>query len=137
MIFHPEKSQNRTTAVMHLDVDPVGLVRGKNRQSDGLLAQYVNDRPIVESSFLSVAMGRTFVQTIAGKSKDRQALAERALTFGIRVVPVSLSDDLDLVKRQFVPVDYSVTSPSEIGKSLVIDLLLSATLRLVGILKHL
>ena len=28
-IFYPEKSQERATAVLHLDVDPVGLVRGK------------------------------------------------------------------------------------------------------------
>lgn len=96
-IFYPEKSQLRTTAVIYLDVDPVGLVRGKNQHSDGLLAQYVNDRPFVASSFLSVAMGRAFAQTMAGKSKDRQALADRALPFEIRVVPVALSGDLDLV----------------------------------------
>ena len=44
-------------------------------------------------------MGRAFAQTMAGKSKDRQALADRALPFEIRVVPVALSGDLDLVKR--------------------------------------
>ena len=29
-IFYPEVSDTRTTAVLHLEVDPVGLVRGKN-----------------------------------------------------------------------------------------------------------
>jgi hypothetical protein len=71
-IFYPEVSDERTTAVLHLEVDPIGLVRGKNQQSDGLLAQYVNDRPFVANSFLSVALGRSFAQTIAGKYKDRQ-----------------------------------------------------------------
>ncbi|MDA7965736.1 3' terminal RNA ribose 2'-O-methyltransferase Hen1 [Ruegeria sp.] len=136
-IFYPEKSKERTTAVMHLDVDPVGLVRGKNQHSDGLLAQYVNDRPFVTSSFLSVAMGRTFAQTMAGKSKDRQALADRALPFEIRVVPVALSGDLDLVKRLFEPLGYTILTPSEIGEEQVVDLRLSATLRLADILKHL
>lgn len=42
-IFYPEVSDERTTTVLHLDVDPVGLVRGKNRESDGLLAKYVNE----------------------------------------------------------------------------------------------
>lgn len=136
-IFYPEKTQLRTTAVMHLDVDPVGLVRGKNQYSDGLLAQYVNDRPFVASSFLSVAMGRAFAQTMAGKSKDRQALADRALPFEIRVVPVALSGDLDLVKRLFEPLGYTILSPSDIGEAQIVDLRLSATLRLADILKHL
>ena len=136
-IFFPEKSLVRTTAVMHLDVDPVGLVRGKNQHNDGLLAQYVNDRPFVASSFLSVAMGRAFAQTMAGKSKDRQALADRALPFEIRVVPVALSGDLDLVERLFEPLGYTILSPSEIGEEQVVDLRLSVTLRLADILKHL
>ncbi|MEM6341004.1 MAG: 3' terminal RNA ribose 2'-O-methyltransferase Hen1 [Pseudomonadota bacterium] len=136
-IFFSEKSQNRSTAVMHLEVDPVGLVRGKSQQSDGLLSQYVNDRPFVASSFLSVAMGRAFAQTMAGKSKDRQALADRALPFEIRVVPVALSDDLDLFKRLFEPLGYTILSPSEVCKEQVVDLRLSATQRLADILKHL
>ena len=136
-IFYSEKSEHRTTAVMHLDVDPVGLVRGKNQQSDGLLAQYVNDRPFVASSFLSVAMGRTFAQTMAGKSKDRQALADRALPFEIRIVPVALSGDPDLVKRLFEPLGYTILTASGVGEEQVVDLRLSATLRLADILKHL
>lgn len=136
-IFYPEKSQGRTTAVMHLDVDPVGLVRGKNQHSEGLLAQYVNDRPFVASSFLSVAMGRAFAQTMTGKSKDRQALADRALPFEIRVVPVALSGDLDLVRRLFGPLGYTILSPSDIGEEQIIDLRLSATLCLAEVLRHL
>ncbi|KMW60392.1 HEN1 C-terminal domain [Candidatus Rhodobacter oscarellae] len=136
MIFYPERSQDRTTAVMHLDLDPVALVRGKNQQSDGLLAQYVNDRPFVASSFLSVAMGRVFAQTMAGKSKDRQDLADRALSFEVRVVPVALSGDLDLVKRLFEPLGYTILSPSETIQEQVVDLRLSATMRLADILRH-
>ncbi|MCP3969105.1 MAG: 3' terminal RNA ribose 2'-O-methyltransferase Hen1 [Rhodobacteraceae bacterium] len=123
--------------MMHLDVDPVGLVRGKNRQSDGLLAQYVNDRPFAASSFLSVAIGRAFAQTMAGKSKDRQALADRALPFEIRIVPVALSGDLKMVTRLFGPLGYTIVSPTAVGEHQVIDLVVSATLRLADILKHL
>lgn len=136
-IFYPEKSQGRTTAVMHLDVDPVGLVRGKKQHSEGLLAQYVNDRPFVASSFLSVAMGRAFAQTMAGKSKDRQALADRALPFEICVVPVALSGDLELVRRLFEPLGYTILTPSGVCEDQIVDLRLSATLRLAEILKHL
>ncbi|SMR71145.1 3' terminal RNA ribose 2'-O-methyltransferase Hen1 [Aliiroseovarius halocynthiae] len=136
-IFYPQKSAERSTAVMHLEVDPVGLVRGKNQHSDGLLAQYVNDRPFVASSFLSVAMGRSFAQSMAGKSKDRQALADRALPFEIRVLPVALAGDLELLQRLFAPLGYRILSPTEISEDQVIELRLSATIRLADLLKHL
>ncbi|NNE89543.1 MAG: 3' terminal RNA ribose 2'-O-methyltransferase Hen1, partial [Silicimonas sp.] len=136
-IFYVEVSEQRTTAVLYLDVDPVGLVRGKNKQSDGLLAQYVNDRPFVANSFLSVAMARAYAQTMAGKSKDRQALADRALPFEIRVTPIALSGDLELVASLFEPLGYTVTSPATADGDAVIDLCLSGTLRLADVLNHL
>jgi hypothetical protein len=48
-VYYPQVSPERCTAALLLDVDPVGLVRGKNR-TDGWLEQYVNDRPYVASS---------------------------------------------------------------------------------------
>jgi RNA repair, ligase-Pnkp-associating, region of Hen1 len=54
-VFYPEASDDQCTACLLLEVDPVGLVRGK-RTEDGLLDQYVNDRPYAASSFLSVAV---------------------------------------------------------------------------------
>ncbi|MEP3893205.1 MAG: 3' terminal RNA ribose 2'-O-methyltransferase Hen1 [Litorimonas sp.] len=136
-IFYPEISEERTTAVMHLEVDPVGLVRGKNQQSDGVLAQYVNDRPYVANSFLSVAMGRSFAQTMAGKSKDRQELADQPLDFEIRVLPVALAGDRELLASLFEPLGYTILSPETVDDQMVIDLRLSACLRLVDILNHL
>jgi hypothetical protein len=63
-LFYPEATAEQCTAALLLDVDPVGLVRGKRGQHDGgTLDQYVNDRPYVLSSFLSVAMGRTLGTT--------------------------------------------------------------------------
>jgi RNA repair, ligase-Pnkp-associating, region of Hen1 len=51
-VFYPEATDNRCSACLLLDVDPVGLVLGKG-SAEGLLSQYVNDRPYVASSFLS------------------------------------------------------------------------------------
>ncbi|MEL7275943.1 MAG: 3' terminal RNA ribose 2'-O-methyltransferase Hen1 [Pseudomonadota bacterium] len=136
-IFYSEVSEDRTTAVLHLDVDPVGLVRGKNQQADGLLAQYVNDRPYVANSFLSVAMGRTYAQTMAGKSKDRQELADQALHFEIRVVPVALAGDRELLSALFEPLGYTILSPQTTDDQTVIDLRLKAKQRLADILNHL
>ena len=58
-LFYPEATEERCTAALLLEVDPVGLVRGKGARGEGAtLAQYVNDRPYVLSSFTSVAIGR-------------------------------------------------------------------------------
>lgn len=135
-IFYREVSDQRTTAVLHLEVDPVGLVRGKNQQADGLLAQYVNDRPYVANSFLSVALGRSFAQTMAGKSKDRQDLADQPLDFEIRVLPVALAGDRALLSALFEPLSYTILSPETIDDQRVIDLRLKAKLRLADILNH-
>ncbi|MEL7280292.1 MAG: 3' terminal RNA ribose 2'-O-methyltransferase Hen1 [Pseudomonadota bacterium] len=136
-IFYREVSDDRTTAVLHLEVDPIGLVRGKNQQADGLLAQYVNDRPYVANSFLSVAMGRSFAQSMAGKSKDRQELADQRLDFEVRVLPVALAGDRELLSALFEPLGYSILSPEKTDDQMVIDLHLKANLRLADILKHL
>lgn len=136
-IFYPEVSETRTTAVVHLDVDPVGLVRGKNRQSDGLLDQYVNDRPYVASSFLSVALGRAFGQTLSGKSKDKQELADRPLPFQVRILPIALSGDEDVIKAIFEPLGYDVTVEYFDEKAKIIALDLTGTLQLSALLNHL
>ena len=39
-----------------------------------MLDQYVNDRPYVASSFMSVAIARVFNSALAGNSKDRPEL---------------------------------------------------------------
>jgi len=126
-IFYSEVSDQCTTAVLHLEVDPVGLVRGKNQHSSGLLAQYVNDRPYVANSFLSVAIGRSFAQTMAGKSKDGQSLADRPLAFEVRIVPVALSGDIELLEYLFTPLGYTILHPTKQTDDMVIDLRLSAT----------
>src|SRR5215217_6636501 len=72
-VVYPEASSSRCTAALVLDVDPVGLVRGRRglEREGGLLAQYVNDRPYVASSFLSVAISQVFGTAMTGRSKER------------------------------------------------------------------
>lgn len=85
-VFYPEATDSACTAALLLDIDPVGLVRGRRGASDGgLLDQYVNDRPYVASSFLSVAIAEVFGTAMSGRSKDRQALAETPIALTARV----------------------------------------------------
>src|SRR4051812_38852090 len=59
-VYYPEVGAERCTACLMLDVDSVGMVRGKNPDQSFLLGQYVNDRPYAASSFMSVAIAQVF-----------------------------------------------------------------------------
>ena len=77
-VFYPEVGDERCTACLLLDVDPVGMVRGKNPDQNFLLGQYVNDRPYVASSFMSVAIAQVFGSALQGRCKDRPELVDDA-----------------------------------------------------------
>ena len=77
-VFYPEATENRCTAALLLDVDPVGLVRTRRGPAGegGMLDQYVNDRPYVASSFMSVAIARVFTSALAGSSKGKPEIVK-------------------------------------------------------------
>lgn len=136
-ILFPEVSDTQTRAVLHLEVDPVALVRGKG-DGGGLLTQYVNDRPFVANSMLSVAMGRAIGQTLSGKSKEKQALADRALPYVIRIVPVAVSGGLEVIEALFQPLGYKIEAEAltDADRRAIFDLRLSIEARLADILNH-
>ena len=74
-LFYPEASEERCTAAITLEVDPVALVRGRGAVED----QYVNDRPYAASSLLSVALGRLLGTAMSGRSKQRQELVNQLI----------------------------------------------------------
>ncbi|MEZ4296827.1 MAG: hypothetical protein R3B70_17810 [Polyangiaceae bacterium] len=76
-VFYPEATEERCTAALLLDIDPVELVRGRGPGEQGTLEHYVNDRPYVASSFLSVAIAQVLGSAMAGRNKDRPELAGR------------------------------------------------------------
>ena len=83
-VFYPEVGPDRCTVALLLEVDPVALVRGRSGTNDGFaLGQYVNDRPYVASSLLSVAMGKVFRSALNGQCKGHEDLARAALTLSI------------------------------------------------------
>jgi len=70
-VFYPEAAEERCTACLLLDIDPVGLVRRKGMEAQAPLAQYVNDRPYTVSSFLSVAIAQVFGSALKGRCQSR------------------------------------------------------------------
>jgi 3' terminal RNA ribose 2'-O-methyltransferase Hen1 len=106
-VFYPEASEIRCQAALVLDVDPVGLVRGKGR-AEGLLDQYVNDRPYAASSFLSVALNRAFRTAMSGVCNARRELAESAIPLEAAVTPLPMRGGEKLVRNLFEPLGWSV-----------------------------
>ena len=90
LLFYPQASAERCEAALVLDIDPVELVRGKG-SGDGLLDQYVNDRPYAASSFLSVAMARVLGTAMAGNSRERPELTTREIPLEAVVTPLALA----------------------------------------------
>jgi 3' terminal RNA ribose 2'-O-methyltransferase Hen1 len=143
-VFFPEANEEKCSLVLTLDVDPVGLVRGRGT-SEGLLDQYVNDRPYVASSFMSVAMGRMFREALAGRSKERQGLAETNIPLTAIVAPLPVRGGDTLTRRLFEPLGYTVEIEaipmdevrSDWGMSPYVKLTLSGQVRLSVLLTHL
>lgn len=79
-VFYPEATEERCTAALLLEVDPVGLVRNRRGPAGQgrSLEQYVNDRPYTASSFLSVAIADVYGSALAGKSKSALSWWTRA-----------------------------------------------------------
>ena len=146
-VFYPVVEADRCTAVLALAVDPIGLVRGRKGPSGdgGALEQYVNDRPYVASSFLSVAIGEVYSSALQGRSKERAELAATALAFEIVIPALPSRGGTELLRELFEPLGYAVDAQSIVldpqfpdwGASRYFSVCLRANLRLQEVLSHL
>ncbi|PND53001.1 MULTISPECIES: 3' terminal RNA ribose 2'-O-methyltransferase Hen1 [Rhodococcus] len=143
-VFYPEVSAERCTVAMVLEVDPVALVRGRSGGSDGfVLGQYVNDRPYVASSLLSVALGKVFRSALSGRCAGHEELVESALDLTIALPAVP--GDPGLVQRLFAPMGWKVAAAPigldatrpEWGEAPLVSVTLVGSLRVADALNHL
>ncbi len=107
-VFYPEAGAERCTVCLLLDVDPLGLVRGKNADQGFLLGQYVNDRPYVASSFLSVAIAQVFGSALQGRCKDRPELAATAIPLTAKIDVLAVRGGERFLRAVFEPLGYEV-----------------------------
>jgi 3' terminal RNA ribose 2'-O-methyltransferase Hen1 len=145
-VFYPEASEERCSAAVLVEIDPIGLV-ARRRVPGGqfALASYVNDRPYAVSSFLSVALGRLFGTAMSGRSKERQQLADQAIPLEITMPVVPCRGGEALARRLFEPLGYGVEATPlpldpkfpDWGDSPYLAMRLTATLRLRDVLGHL
>ena len=108
-VFYPEFSGEKSSACLLIDIDPVGLVRGRSQTAgEGTLDQYVNDRPYVSSSFLSVAMSRVLGTAMGGRSKERQELADTPLDWRAVIGVAPCRSGEPFIRALFEPLGYMV-----------------------------
>jgi 3' terminal RNA ribose 2'-O-methyltransferase Hen1 len=146
-VFYPEAHAERTTAALLLEVDPVGLVRDRRGPAGegGALEQYVNDRPYVASSFMSVALARLFGSAMAGRSKERPELADQVLPLVAKLSVLPCRGGEAFLRRLFEPLGYTVTAARhpldetvpEWGNSRYFTVTLEARTRVSELLTHL
>jgi 3' terminal RNA ribose 2'-O-methyltransferase Hen1 len=152
-VFYPETGEQRCTAALLLEIDPIGLVRGHRRSGSGgaggmeafSLAEYVNDRPYAASSMLAVALGKVFRTAMTGRCDARPDLAARALPLEISIPALSCRGGADLADRLLRPLGWDVQATRipldpelpEWGDSRYLTLRLTGQVRLADALSHL
>lgn len=105
-VYYPECTQERCTAALLLEVDPVGLVRSKGGERS--LDQYVNDRPYVASSMLSVAISQVFGTALSGTCKTRPELVGRPIPLTATIACVVCKSGESMLRRLFEPLGYEL-----------------------------
>ncbi|NYV76164.1 3' terminal RNA ribose 2'-O-methyltransferase Hen1 [Streptomyces sp. UH6] len=112
-VVYPEATEERCTAALLLEVDPVALVRrgrgkGRGGAPDSALAQYVNDRPYAASSLLAVALSTVFSTTMKGLCTARPELPGRALPLRLEIPSLPARGGPELVTGLFEPLGWTV-----------------------------
>lgn len=145
-VFFPKATNERCTVAVLVEVDPVVLVRRRHRAAEaGSLEPYVNDRPYVASSFMSVALAKVFGTAMTGRSEERPELAVSPIPLAIDLPVLPSRGGADLVRRLFEPLGYDVSATSipldeqfaAWGPSPYVSVRLGTTRRLADVLNHL
>jgi 3' terminal RNA ribose 2'-O-methyltransferase Hen1 len=145
-VFYPEASDERCTAALLLDVDPIGLVRGKKgAEASFALEQYVNDRPYAATSLMSVAMARIFGTAMAGNCSQRPELVGQPLPLTAKIAALPSRGGPAFIGRLFEPLGYKVEVSrhpldetfSEWGEGPYYEVQLQREVRLQDLLSHL
>jgi 3' terminal RNA ribose 2'-O-methyltransferase Hen1 len=145
-VLYPEATDDRCTAALLLDVDPVRLARGRAKASpDFSLAQYVNDRSYAASSLLAVALADVFSTARSGRCVARQELADSALPLEVTIPVMPCRGGPDIARRVFAPLGWAVGADPipldddfpEWGDSRYLRLRLSGVVRVADALNQL
>ncbi|MFE4633197.1 3' terminal RNA ribose 2'-O-methyltransferase Hen1 [Streptomyces sp. NPDC056773] len=150
-VFYPEATDERCTAGLLLEVDPVALVRrgqgkGQGGTPDAALAQYVNDRPYAASSLLAVALSGVFRSALKGQCAARPELPGEVRPLRVEIPVLPARGGVELVRRLFGPLGWDTVTATPValdetfpewGDSRYVRLVLEGELRLSDALRGL
>ncbi len=153
-VFYPEAANERCTAALLLEVDPIGLVRAHRRQARGTeagaLAEYVNDRPYAASSLMTTALTKVFRTAMTGRCDARPELAAMPLPLEIGIPALPCRGGAELAGRIFEPLGWAIDAAPvpldpvvqasgvpEWGDSRYLSVRLTGRVRLADALNHL
>lgn len=144
-VFYPEVAEEQCTACLLLDVDPVGMVRRKGKDQQILLDHYVNDRPYVASSFMSVAISQVFGSALNGRCKDRPDVVTTPLPLSARIDVLPVRGGEMFLRQIFEPLGYTINAQQhpldelfpEWGESSYFSVTIEGTKTLAELLNHL
>jgi 3' terminal RNA ribose 2'-O-methyltransferase Hen1 len=145
-VLYPEATDERCTALLTLDIDPIRLARGRSRNApDFGLAQYVNDRPYAASSLLGAALADVFSTARAGRCQSHQELADSAIPLEIVIPVLPCRGGPGLAAQLFEPLGWDVEAGPipldeafpDWGDSRYVHLTLRGTVRLADALNQL
>ena len=142
-VFYSEANEERCTAVLLLDMNPINLVRGS--AGGFALQSYVNDRPYVASSFLSVAVAQVYGTALNGRCPDRPQLVDTAIPLEATLTALPVRGGEGFLRRLFEPLGYTVAVERytldeqfpDWGPGRYVTLTLRHTVRLRELLTHL
>ena len=109
-VFYPEATAQRCTATLFVEVDPIALARGPKGRKPLGLEPYVNDRPYVASSMLSVALGRVFGTAMSGTCETRPELVTKSLDLEVGLPALPVRGGAAMLRELFEPLGYEVAA---------------------------
>jgi 3' terminal RNA ribose 2'-O-methyltransferase Hen1 len=145
-LFFPVATESECTLALLLDIDPIDMVRGRRRQEGGLpLEEYINDRPYVASSFLSVAIAKVLSSALKGECDEVPGLAETVMPLQVKIAVLPSRGGEQIMHRLFEPLGYEVVTRRhgldekfpEWGESPYFTVRLAKDTRLSELLTHL
>jgi 3' terminal RNA ribose 2'-O-methyltransferase Hen1 len=139
-VFYPQPQE----AVLLMEIHPLKLTK-RGGSSSFALQPYVNERPYVASSFLSVALNQMFRTAMGGRCESHPELVQQplGLTIGLPLLPCRGGEAL--LRRLFEPLGYDLEVKRipldprfpEWGDSNYFDVTLTANIELFRALRHL
>ncbi len=107
-VFYPIAENNICSMVFLLDIDPLALARGRSGRPSYPLYSYVNDRPYVTSSFMSVAIAQAFGTALNGNCKKKPDLVNKIWPAQIFLPAVPARGGEKFLRKLFEPLEYKV-----------------------------